>query len=75
MNNQMAQMRQETDSEFSGDDNEERNIVGPEMYNDDTSDDKMSASTKLQSLSADFNQLSTEAHLSSLSPQSALFYC
>jgi hypothetical protein len=54
MRNQMAQMDQKMDSEFGAD------TAGPEMYNDDTPGDEMSATTRSQSLSAGFNRLTIE---------------
>ena len=69
MKEQMADMMQEMDSEFSGD-NEEQNTVGPEMYNDDTAEDEMST-TRSQSLSADFKRLTIEEPASSASSRSA----
>jgi hypothetical protein len=66
MNNQMAQMMHEMRSEFSGD-NDEQNTVGPEMYNDDTSDDEMSDTARSQSISAKLNRLTLEEGASSSS--------
>ena len=68
MNNQMAYMIQEIDSEFSKDVDEEENMFGPEMYNDDTSEDDMSVTTmRSQSLSADLDRLTIEESVSSSS--------
>ena len=63
MRNQMAQMKEEMRSEFSG----EQNTVGPEMYNDDTSDDEMSDTARSQSISAKLNRLTLEEGTSSSS--------
>jgi hypothetical protein len=68
MENQMAEMMQEMDSECG--DDEEQIAVGPEMYDDDdTSDEEMSSTTWSQSLSANFNRLTIEERVYS-SPRS-----
>jgi len=70
MKAQMAWMKQEMLSEFAGD-NEEQNTDGPVIYEDDTSDDEMSVSTRSQSLSTEFNCLTMiEARVSSSSASS-----
>ena len=56
MNNEIANVMQEINSEFSRD-NEEQNTFGPDMYSDDTPEDD---ATRSQSLSADFNCLTIE---------------
>lgn len=66
MNNQMVHMLQEMDSEFS-EDNDEQNASGPEIHNDDTSQDHHMSFTREQSLSADFNRLTMEERVSSSS--------
>ena len=59
MDNEMARMIQEMDSEFN-EDNEEQDIFGPEMSIDDLSGNNMSVTLRSQSLSADFNRLTIE---------------
>ena len=54
MKNQITYMIQEMELEF-GEDNEEQNTFGPEMYN--TFEDDMSVTTRSQSLSAEFTRL------------------
>ena len=62
----MALMKREVRSEFSGED-EEQNAIGPEMYNDDTSDDEMSDTARSQSISSNLNRLTLEEGPSSSS--------
>lgn len=61
MHNQMAHMMQEMQAEF-GEDNQ-----GPEICNDDISEDDMSTTMRAQSLSADFNLLTIEERVPSSS--------
>lgn len=64
MDNQMAHMIQEIDSEFS-EDNEEQNLFGPEMFNASEDDISVTTTRRSQSLSADFSRLTIEEHVSS----------
>ena len=68
VNNQMAYMMQEMESEFS-EDNEEQDSFGPEIYSYETSGDDVSVTTtrRSQSLSADFNRLTIDERVSSSS--------
>lgn len=70
MNNEMANMTQEIESEFSGE-NEEQNTFGADMYSDDTFEDD---ATRSQSLSADFNCLTIEDRHGVFSSRSTLTY-